>query len=452
MLTNGELLERIITFENTEVVNSSVFIRKNSQDQTNKSFVYNILMKLSYEVSKRFFEIFKDIEYSFSKININHEDIKTYSINRLENTNIVEINLYVEYLPQNNKLIFHTYDKFEKYLELVSKYVRFEDLQDYRNKIIIEIIDSNEIDIRINTLLFTNNTVEKNKINPLFIYDDLFKETKISGLYKLFPEEYVSKHTKEIISSMLGIFFEKLYVDEDEDKFLMDKELRTIINIDNIEQSIISYTFLGKIQSFIYQDSDRYYDKLRIFIIIFNEYVEKGINITCIDIEKILNKLTKLYNQFITNKIEKFVDEKQKILEDYLKLNSDINNRIQNITNDISKELITFIGLGISTYISTSIDFKLPIYIIPIITIAYLGFYLYLFIVKGWYFESLSIQKQKDRIEKTYDDIYVLDKEYQDELNIEFQQEIDKLKNIEKIHKNLIIFLFIFSLCWCVWA
>ncbi|MFH5712688.1 hypothetical protein, partial [Streptococcus agalactiae] len=203
---------------------------------------------------------------------------------------------------------------------------------------------------------------------------------------------------------------------------------------------------------FIYQDSDRYYDKLRIFITIFNEYVEKGINIKSTDLEKILNKLTKLYNQFITNKIEKFVDEKQKLLEDYLKLNSDINNRIQNITNDISKELLTFIGLCISTFISTSINFKLPIYIIPIITIAYLGFYLYLFVVKGWYFESQSIQKQKNRIEKTYDDIYVLDKEYKDELNKEFQQEIDKLKNIEKIHKNLIFFLFILSLCLCVWA
>ncbi|HGA2612412.1 TPA: hypothetical protein ACGUOF_002074, partial [Streptococcus agalactiae] len=124
----------------------------------------------------------------------------------------------------------------------------------------------------------------------------------------------------------------------------------TIFSIDNVEHSSSSYTYLGKIQSFIYQDSDRYYDKLRIFITIFNEYVEKGINIKSTDLEKILNKLTKLYNQFITNKIEKFVDEKQKLLEDYLKLNSDINNRIQNITNDISKELLTFIGLCISTF------------------------------------------------------------------------------------------------------
>ncbi|TQC19439.1 hypothetical protein DAD56_10615, partial [Streptococcus agalactiae] len=242
--------------------------------------------------------------------------------------------------------------------------MRFEDLQDYQNKIIIKIIDPSEIDIRLNTLLFTNNTIEKNSINPFFIYDDIFKETKISGLYKLFPEAYVANHTKEIISSMLGIFFEKFYVNED--KFLMDKELRTIFSIDNVEHSSSSYTYLGKIQSFIYQDSDRYYDKLRIFITIFNEYVEKGINIKSTDLEKILNKLTKLYNQFITNKIEKFVDEKQKLLEDYLKLNSDINNRIQNITNDISKELLTFIGLCISTFISTSINFKLPIYIIPV--------------------------------------------------------------------------------------
>lgn len=450
MLTNGELLERIITFENMEVVSSKVYIRKNSQDKTNKSFVYNISMELSHESSENFFETFKGIENNFSKININHEDIKTYSINRLENINSVELNLYEDYLPKNNKLFFHSFDKFEKYLELFSKFVRFEDLQDYQNKIIIKIIDPSEIDIRLNTLLFTNNTIEKNSINPFFIYDDIFKETKISGLYKLFPEAYVANHTKEIISSMLGIFFEKFYVNED--KFLMDKELRTIFSIDNVEHYSSSYTYLGKIQSFIYQDSDRYYDKLRIFITIFNEYVEKGINIKSTDLEKILNKLTKLYNQFITNKIEKFVDEKQKLLEDYLKLNSDINNRIQNITNDISKELLTFIGLCISTFISTSINFKLPIYIIPIITIAYLGFYLYLFVVKGWYFESQSIQKQKNRIEKTYDDIYVLDKEYKDELNKEFQQEIDKLKNIEKIHKNLIFFLFILSLCWCVWA
>ncbi|MCC9805607.1 hypothetical protein HK193_00025, partial [Streptococcus agalactiae] len=106
--------------------------------------------------------------------------------------------------------------------------MRFEDLQDYQNKIIIKIIDPSEIDIRLNTLLFTNNTIEKNSINPFFIYDDIFKETKISGLYKLFPEAYVANHTKEIIRSMLGIFFEKFYVNED--KFLMDKELRTIFS------------------------------------------------------------------------------------------------------------------------------------------------------------------------------------------------------------------------------
>ncbi|HEN4367031.1 TPA: hypothetical protein U5Y99_001981, partial [Streptococcus agalactiae] len=51
MLTNGELLERIITFENMEVVSSKVYIRKNSQDKTNKSFVYNISMELSHESS-----------------------------------------------------------------------------------------------------------------------------------------------------------------------------------------------------------------------------------------------------------------------------------------------------------------------------------------------------------------------------------------------------------------
>jgi len=153
---------------------------------------------------------------------------------------------------------------------------------------------------------------------------------------------------------------------------------------------------------FIFDDDKTYYEKLIIFRNIFSESIRRQGTISDIDFKDILKDVQSNYNLFINDKLKKFITDKQKLTEDFSKLQKEILVNIRNISNTLSQQFLVLLITILTTFIFKNFNTRLAMSLTVYSGIFYLICIIIVNKVRGWNFDSKSIKSECDDIDKNY--------------------------------------------------
>lgn len=420
----------------------------NKNRKSNIGYTYAVDIKLDKKDTQLFIDRTSDFQNDSPKIYIN--DFPKGENKILEN-NKVSVFFDNKLVPNDETLFFKDSSDFEKYLNIFFSSIKIEDLCSKETKIVYDIYS--EDNINFSSSIFSDKKQQQLGLYSIFKNERFYKNQKIIGVIEAVPKVIRNKKAEEIIEGFLSIISDRTIGKEKEREFVISLGKRSYITVDQIVKNDKVIETLFEIEKFIFVSSEKYYDRLNIFRNIFSDKIE---NKVCIDDEVLKQMLddTKLhYNLFIGDKIKHFIIEKQKVTEDYLKLSENIVKRINVVTEEIPKQLLTIIGVMISTFFLKGIDQSIKIWIVPSFALLYLIVYLWFRLTRGWFFESENLMNQKKLMDESYEELYTLDAEFIKKLNSEYlKPKLKELKKMEILSLKVTCAIFCLIVIWFLWA
>ncbi|MEI3624625.1 hypothetical protein TolaII67_05245 [Lactococcus lactis subsp. lactis] len=356
-------------------------------------------------------------------------------------------------LVSENILFFKDNSDFEKYLTIFFSCIKIEDLFSKETKIIYKIYSQEKINF--SSSIFSDKDSEQLEIYSIFKNERLYKDQKIIGVIETVPEKFRFEKQKEIIEGFLSIISDRTINKgtKSECEYVISLGKRSYITGDKIIKSIEVIDALIEIENFIFLSSEKYYDRLNIFRNIFSDKIENKVEINAETLKEMLDDAKLHYNLFIGDKIKHFVLEKQKVTEDYLKLSGEIVKRINAVTEELPKQLLTIIGVIITTFFLKGLDQSSKIWIIPLLALIYLLAIIIFKSQRGWFSESKNVEMQKELMDESYKELYTLDDKFINKLNTKYiQPKLKDLKRMEKLSLTISSILLIAILAWFLWA
>ena len=232
---------------------------------------------------------------------------------------------------------------------------------------------------------------------------------------------------------------QSLYFRNSNDFYIFEKN--AILKLNSIEiDNIDLFGTLNQLFYFIFDDDKTYYEKLIIFRNIFSEFIKRQNTISNTDFQYILKDLQSNYNLFITDKLKKFISDKQKVTEDFSKLQKEILVSIKNISNTLSQQFLVLIITILTTFVFKNFNTRLAMSLTVYSGIFYLICIIIVNKVRGWDFDSKSIKSECDDIDKNYNMLYSIDKHFIITLkeSNSYKTELKRLEKIETLYKRLI--------------
>lgn len=410
---------------------------------------------LYIDLNKKDTKSFKD-NFSLSQADGPSIFINDFPIDQVNDTKITETNNKIA-ITFNNKLVsenilfFKDSSDFERYLAIFFSSIKIEDLFLKEKKIIYKI--HSQENCSFSSSIFSDKDSEQLELYSIFKNERLYKDQKIIGVIETVPEKFRDKKLKEIIEGFLSIISDRTIDKGRTSEYVISLGKRSYITGDKVIKSIEVIDILLEIEKFIFLSSEKYYDRLNIFRNIFSDKIENRVEINAETLKQMLDDTKLHYNLFIGDKIKHFVLEKQKVTEDYLKLSEDIVKRINVVTEEIPKQLLTIIGVVISTFFLKGLDKSIKIWIIPLLALGYLFVYALFKIKRGWFFESSNIGTQKQLMDESYRELYTLDDEFIQKLNTKYLiPKLNELKKMEIFSLGITMFIFALIALWLLWA
>lgn len=440
----GNLLSIYSAEEHSTVIN----ISPNSK----KDYVYTLYLILDKEKTLLFLKNRRKDLNEKVKIYINDFSLLEDEYgDELTDKNSISVTFTNKLVSTEKRLIFKNNEDFKKYLNLFFANIKIDDLTRVENKINFEILENSVNDF--SSSIFSVNCNEKIELYSIFKNEKLYRDQKVIGIIDTVPEEFrVGKET-EIIAGFLSILSDRIIKKDNSEEFVISLGNRSYITAEDIELSEKTINHLYDIQKFIFRSSEKYYDRLNIFRNIFSEKIESKCNITDDLLYQTLEDSKLHYKLFIGDKIKQFIQQKQKITEDYVKFNENIIKSINNATEEIPKQLLTTIGIIITTFFLKGIDKSIHIWVVPLLALIYFGTYVFLKCKKGWFFESKNFEKKKELMDESYKELYTFDEEFIKKLKKEYlEPRLLELQKIEYLTRNTVFFIFGLITIWFLWA
>ncbi|MGX7038427.1 hypothetical protein [Vagococcus fessus] len=440
----GNLLSIYSTEEHSTVINIS--------PDSKKDYVYTLYLTLDKEKTLLFSE--NSRKYCNEKVKIYINDFSLLEedyIDKLTDKNSISVTFTNKLVSTEKKLSFKNTEDFKKYLKLFFANIKIGDLAKVENKINFEILANSVNDF--SSSIFSVNCNEKIELYSIFKNERLYRDQKIIGIIDTVPEEFRIGKEADIIAGFLSILSDRIIKKDNSEEYVISLGNRSYITAEDIELSAKTIDNLYDIQKFIFRSSEKYYDRLNIFRNIFSEKIENECNITDDLLYQILEDSKLHYKLFIGDKIKQFIQQKQKITEDYVKFNENIVKSINSATEEIPKQLLTTIGIIITTFFLKGIDKSDQIWVVPLLALIYFGTYVIFKCKKGWFFESENFEKKKQLMDESYKELYTFDEEFIKKLKEEYlEPPLFELKKMESLTRDTVFFIFgLISICF-LWA
>lgn len=410
-------------------------------------YSYTLYIDLDKESTKIFKNKFSTTQDDGPSIYINDFPIGQ----EITETNNEIAIIFSNKLVSDNTLIFKDSSDFEKYLNVFFSSIKIEDLFSKETKIIYKIHSQEEISF--SSSIFSDKDSEQLELYSIFKNERLYKDQKIIGVIEAVPEKFRIEKQKEIIEGFLSIISDRTIDKGRTSEYVISLGKRSYITGDKIIKSNEVIDVLLEIEKFIFLSSEKYYDRLNIFRNIFSDKIENRVEINAETLKQMLEDAKLHYNLFIGDKIKHFVLEKQKVTEDYLKLSGEIVKRINVVTEEIPKQLLTIIGVIITTFFLKGIDQSIKIWIVPLLALIYLLVLIIFRRKRGWYFESENLEMQKNLMDESYEELYTLNDEFIQKLDNEyFKPKLKELKQMESFSLGVTVLIAIAIGAWFLWA
>lgn len=443
---------------------NNLVVRINSGKQTTM-FKYNIyLNKLDYSKVYEIYNEYTKIKNDNVEINVNDFPIK--SVTDLEELkdlyNISEFNVQFSlnefYLPRDNKLYFLNLESYKSFLKNFFEHVKIKDLKGITKKIYIGIFEKGNFDdADIDSCLFSTK-IDDDELKTVNVYEKniYLLENSVLIIPNIVP--------KVVISNDLIIEITDLIID-----ILCEKKLRTESNVEYVirmgndqylKKDKIDYTCelidcLYRVVYFIYGSNKYIFDKLAIFKSCLidgmehnSEYKfdEKELNL-------VLKKTEDDYSFFINDSVKKFVEDKKAATASFIDVSNQVAEKVNSKINDISKIILTTLGIVISTFFVKDYGSTERVIFICGVAFCYYLSVVIINLLKGWSFNSEHYEKQKNKIIEKYNELYGISDDFlKKEAEAIVEAELNKLKTIECLNKIINYFFLMLSLLFFICA
>ena len=405
-------------------------------DSKEKKFIYI----LEFEISANELDIFKEKINSYK---INELDIicNNYPLELCKETkeiNKIAVTIKQNQFPLENKLLyFRNSSDFYTFEKKFLKNTTFKSLENRNTKIRIWIPEENS---EIYSPVFSLYE-ESLEIPDILISKTEFNHNMLCALPKIISDRNFDEFKIETLDGFLSIVSERKI---SKDEYIISFEKNAILEMNSIEiDNIDLFSVLNQLFDFIFYDNKTYYEKLIIFRNIFSEFIKRQNTISNLDFQYILKDVQSNYNLFINDKLKKFISDKQKLTEDFSKLQKEILVSIKNISNTISQQFLVLIITILTTFIFKNFNTRLAMSLTVYSGIFYLICIIIVNKVRGWNFDSKSIKSECDDIDKNYQMLYSIDKYFINTLkeSDNYKTELKRLEKIETLYKWLIYIL-----------
>ena len=402
-------------------------------DSKENKFIYI----LEFEISEKELDSFKEKinSYKINELDITCNNYPLESCKETKEINKVAVTMKQNQFPlEGQSLYFRNSNDFYTFEKKFLKSTTFESFKNRNTKIKIWIPEENS-DIYSPVFSLCE---EKLQIPDILISKTEFNHNLLCALPKIILDGNFDEFKSATLDGFLCIVSERKI---SKDEYIISFEKNAILEMNSIEiDNIDLFGVLNQLFDFIFYDDKTYYEKLIIFRNVFSEFIKRQNTITNKDFQCILKDVQSNYNLFINDKLKKFISDKQKLTEDFSKLQKEILISIKNISNTISQQFLVLIVTILTTFIFKNFNTRLAMSLTVYSGIFYLICIIIVNKVRGWDFDSKSIISECDAINKNYDMLYSIDKSYINNLkdSESYRTELKRLEKIETLYKRFI--------------
>lgn len=396
-----------------------------------------IIYILEFEILENELDSFKEKikSYEINELNITCNDYPLGLCKETKEVNKIAITIKQNQFPLENKLLyFRNSNDFYTFEKKFLKNTTFKSLENRNTKIRIWIPEENS-DIYSPVFSICE---ERLQIPDILISKTEFNHNMLCSLPKIILDRNFDEFKRETLDGFLSIVSERKI---SKDEYIISFEKNAILEMNSIEiDNIDLFSVLNQLFDFIFYDNKTYYEKLIIFRNIFSEFIKRQNTISNLDFQYILKDVQSNYNLFINDKLKKFISDKQKLTEDFSKLQKEILVSIKNISNTISQQFLVLIITILTTFIFKNFNTRLAMSLTVYSGIFYLICIIIVNKVRGWSFDSKSIISECDDIDNNYNMLYSIDESYIIALkeSDSYKAELKRLEKIETLYKWLI--------------
>lgn len=413
-------------------------IRNNGDD-----FLYNITTLCSKTEIDRLKEIYQDI---FGvKVSVNEFPIQSETIELVDENKVV-ITLTQKLLPDESTILYLLdIEDFYKYETSFLKSVKIKDFKNRKNKIKIHFITNTNI--QLDSPIFSIMD-ERLEIPKVILEKSEFNCQNVLALPKVVHTRNFAQFKDKAFCEMLSMISEKKLSDTE---FILSFERHSLVSVDKINITETVFGEFNDLLLFIFENPEKYYERLNIFKSHFANRINLRGEIIETDFTDIAKNVRIDYNLFIADKINKYLSDKQKITEEYVKIHRDITSSIRVIVKDITQEIVVILGAVLTYSLLDELDNMKKILISSGAVALYLTMINILNCKKGWFFESESISKEKDRLVEMYQLLFNIEPTYASSLDEDFMANLATLRRIETVNKIFscgLLFLCILIVLW----
>lgn len=402
-------------------------------DSKENKFIYI----LEFEISEKELDSFKEKinSYKINELDITCNNYPLESCKETKEINKVAVTMKQNQFPlEGQSLYFRNSNDFYTFEKKFLKSTTFESFKNRNTKIKIWIPEENS-DIYSPVFSLCE---EKLQIPDILISKTEFNHNLLCALPKIILDGNFDEFKSATLDGFLCIVSERKI---SKDEYIISFEKNAILEMNSIEiDNIDLFGVLNQLFDFIFYDDKTYYEKLIIFRNVFSEFIKRQNTITNKDFQCILKDVQSNYNLFINDKLKKFISDKQKLTEDFSKLQKEILISIKNISNTISQQFLVLIVTILTTFVFKNFNTRLAMSLTVYSGIFYLICIIIVNKVRGWDFDSKSIISECDAINKNYDMLYSIDKSYINNLkdSESYRTELKRLEKIETLYKRFI--------------
>lgn len=355
---------------NTYTFNESIRITSKC---TEKEFrirqIHESYIKTS-EIDKKRFEfncIINLMSQDGISVSLNNSrlDSETDLLNKLKDITDENIKIKIEVLQNiffplaNDYIKFYVYDLFDlgDFLKKVTSKLLIGKIKSLEDK--INIILSNRTNYESSIFSFSEFSMINQDVNSKKIKStsknimglEKYESSFLTILPNAVPIELIDdlSFKKQIFKENLNLIFNYSNVNE---VHLYNKGIVNISFNDFEEEHFESYSNMGLVIGFIYQDEKFSKEKLLISQNLIFEILSEDISL-CFKSsfwENLLVNIERDYKLFVDDKVDSFIREKKEVIKDQFNLSNQISNQIADFKKVLMNNLMTIIGIFLSKF------------------------------------------------------------------------------------------------------
>ena len=353
-----------------------------------------------------------------------------------ESKNSVVLTIEQNLVPEKHKKLFFYSEK--DFLEFEKEFLKKIAIKAFKNREKKIEVDIFEKGIEIISPIFSQKN-EELLIPKILLSKSEFNHVKICALPNVITTINYETCKKVSLINLLDLLSERMISENGENtEFVISFEKNAILKLDDVSVTEKFFKNFENIFDFIFRDEKTYYEKLIIFRGLFSDLVNNELKIDDKDIRITCKKLEINYNLFIKDKLKEYVDDKKKITEDFTNLQIKTSDSIKTVSNTLLQQLLILIVTVLTTFILKNFSSRLAMLLTLIVGLFYLIFVIGINRLKGWCFESKSIELQYQKIDKMYSIFYNIEEDYFNELKQDYDKTMKDLKMIEKWNHKIV--------------